>query len=96
MRIVYALVLIAGLAAVVADHLASPSSRAGGLAGGFRRRLRALRRAVPVDAEKIARFSDGKPISALLKMPGGSKFPRGARRHAVAGHPLPISLRSFT
>jgi hypothetical protein len=26
MRIVYALVLIAGLAAVIADHLASPSS----------------------------------------------------------------------
>jgi hypothetical protein len=26
MRVVYALVLIAGLAAVVADHLASPSS----------------------------------------------------------------------
>ena len=53
MRIVYALVLIAGLGAVVADHLTSPSIRARRVAGGFRRRLRALRRAVPVGAEKV-------------------------------------------
>ena len=54
MRIVYALVLIAGLAAVVADHLDQPVIRAGGLAGRFRRSLRALRRAVSFGAEEIA------------------------------------------
>jgi hypothetical protein len=53
MRIVYALVLIAGLAAVIVDHLASPVIRARGFAGRFRRRLRALRRPVSFGAEEI-------------------------------------------
>ena len=78
MRIVYALVLIAGLAAVVADHLASPSSRTGSLAGRFRRSLRALRRAMPVNTEKIARGSCRSDPCAI-----GSKFPRGPFAYEV-------------
>ena len=74
MRIVYALVLIAGLGAVVADHLTSPSIRARGLAGGFRRRLRALRRAVSVGAEEIA-------VASL------SSFARNASTSARVGAP---------
>ena len=54
MRVVYALVFLLGVTAVLADHLTSPSSGASDVTGGFRRRLRALRRAVPLDAEKIA------------------------------------------
>jgi len=52
MRLVYALILMAGLAAVVADHLASPSSARAVSPEDFAGAC-ALRRAVPVGAEEI-------------------------------------------
>ena len=77
MRIAYALVLIVGLAAVIADHLTRPSSAAR-CRRRIRRRLRALRRALPVDTEKIARGSCRSDPCAI-----GSKFPRGPFAYEV-------------
>ena len=49
MRKVYIVVVLLGVAAILVDHLIEPLERPRGVAGGFRRRLRALRRAVPIE-----------------------------------------------
>jgi hypothetical protein len=55
MRIVYALVLVAGLAAVVADHLASPSSARAVSPEDFAGACAPCGGAVPVDGEEVTR-----------------------------------------
>ena len=84
MRIVYALVLIAGLGAVVADHLDQPVERPRGLAGGFRRRLRAVRRAVPVDAEEITPLQFSRQKRLDLGAPRRAQDAGTARLHLIA------------
>ena len=49
MRRVYIVVVLIGVAAILVDHLSSPVERPRGVAGGFRRRLRALWRALSVE-----------------------------------------------
>ena len=53
-RWVYALVLVAGLTAIIADHLVESVGGTCGFAGGLCRRLRAVRRAVPLRAAQLS------------------------------------------
>ena len=58
MRTVYIVVVLLGLVAIVGNHLDQPVERPRGFAGGFRRRLRALRRALSVEEIAVSSSSE--------------------------------------
>ena len=75
MRRVYIVVVLIGVAAILVDHLLEPVERPCRVAGRFRRRLRALRRAVSVESNRphlrsIASDASRMPMRAASHLSG--------------------------